>query len=99
MKKKSVFVTMLIILIVLVLSTGTIFAQEYAPAAAAVKANPTSARVLVNGKSVTFDAYSINNNNYFKLRDLGKYLEFNVDWDAATNCVIIDTVSDFVFPD
>jgi hypothetical protein len=33
-------------------------------------ASPTSSTVLVNGKNVAFDAYNINGNNYFKLRDL-----------------------------
>ena len=42
--------------------------------------------------------YNIGGSNYFKLRDLGKYMEFNVDWDGAKNTVIIDTVSEFIFP-
>ncbi len=43
--------------------------------------------------------YNINGNNYFKLRDLGFFMEFNVDWDAANSSVIINTVSDFIFPE
>ena len=42
--------------------------------------------------------YNINGNNYFKLRDLGMYLQFNVDWYGANNRVIISTISDFVYP-
>jgi len=35
-----------------------------------VTAQPTASTVLINGKSVAFDAYNINGNNYFKLRNL-----------------------------
>ena len=45
-----------------------------------------------------FTVYNINDNNYFKLRDLGVVLEFNVGWDEANDCVIIDTVNSFEFP-
>lgn len=51
-----------------------------------VTAVPTSSTVLVNGQPVAFDAYNINNSNYFKLRDLafilsGSKVQFNVTWD------------------
>jgi len=57
-----------------------------------VTATPTASKVLVNGSSVSFDAYTINGNNYFKLRDLAKVLsgtakQFEVTWDG-TNKVI-----------
>ena len=38
-----------------------------------------------------FTAYNINGNNYFKLRDIGDLFGFNVDWDAANNCILINT--------
>jgi len=60
-------------------------------AAEAVTAKPTSSTVLVNGKSVAFDAYNIGGNNYFKLRDIGKAFDFATDYDAATRTVVIDT--------
>ncbi len=34
-----------------------------------------------NPKLLQFIAYNINGNNYFKLRDLGSELNFNVDWN------------------
>ena len=37
-------------------------------------AKPTASTVLVNGENVAFDAYNINDNNYFKLRDLAYIL-------------------------
>ncbi|MCL2045438.1 MAG: copper amine oxidase N-terminal domain-containing protein [Oscillospiraceae bacterium] len=47
---------------------------------------PTAATVLINGEIVLFDAYLINNNNYFKLRDIafaltGTISQFEVEWD------------------
>jgi|GEM_PF-3591666 len=55
-------------------------------------ANPTASTVLVNGKNVAFDAYNINGNNYFKLRDLAYILsgtekQFDVGWDGANNAI------------
>ena len=57
-------------------------------------ARPTSSTVLVNGENVAFDAYNINDNNYFKLRDLafilsGTEKQFEVSWDGANNAIIL----------
>lgn len=53
---------------------------------------PTTSKILVNGKSVTFDAYNINGSNYFKLRDLayvlnGTQKQFEVSYDAEKKAV------------
>lgn len=66
-------------------------ASNQTPATTAT-ANPTSAKVLVNGEAIAFDAYEINNNNYFKLRDIAKVLsgsekQFEVTWDGAKNTI------------
>lgn len=50
-------------------------------------AMPTKASVFINGKQVHFEAYTIRNNNYFKLRDLAYALNestkpFEVVWDS-----------------
>lgn len=55
-------------------------------------AAPNSSKVLVNGNAVDFDAYTINQNNYFKLRDLAQILsgtskQFDVTWDGAKNAI------------
>lgn len=57
-----------------------------------VSALPTNSKVLVNGKEVSFDAYNINGNNYFKLRDLatvvsGTEKQFEVEWDNEKNAI------------
>lgn len=57
-----------------------------------LKAVPNSSSVTVNGQTVAFDAYTINDNNYFKLRDLAKVLtgtekQFEVTWDGTKNAI------------
>lgn len=37
-----------------------------------ITATPTSSKVLVNSKVIAIDAYNIDGNNYFKLRDVAK---------------------------
>lgn len=53
---------------------------------------PNSARVLVNGIPVEFEAYTVDGNNYFKLRDLAKALngsekQFDVTWNGETSAI------------
>lgn len=45
--------------------------------------------------AIGWAAYNINNNNYFKLRDIAELFEFEVDWDGTNNCVIIDTTKPY----
>jgi hypothetical protein len=52
---------------------------------------PTTSKITLNGKNVNFTAYNIDDNNYFKLRDIGQAFDFGVDWDGANNTIIIDT--------
>ena len=58
------------------------------PPAATATAVPTSSTVYVNGKAVKFESYTINGNNYFKLRDLAQVLrgtnkQFEVTWNSS----------------
>ena len=55
-------------------------------------AAPTVSKVLVNGAATSFDAYNINGNNYFKLRDIANTVntskkQFEVSFDAAKNAI------------
>ncbi|MBE7031118.1 MAG: hypothetical protein E7409_06810 [Ruminococcaceae bacterium] len=71
----------------------------YPPQAATVpqtdapqQANYTGAKILVNGKQVAPEVYNINDNNYFKLRDLAKLVsgsgkQFEVTYDNARNAI------------
>ena len=45
-------------------------------------ADPSNDTIYVNGEKITAEVYKINGSNYFKLRDLGKALNFYVGWSA-----------------
>jgi len=60
--------------------------------AAEMEVKPTSSKVVVNGEQVTFEAYLINDNNYFKLRDLalavnGTEKQFEVKWNNEKRAI------------
>lgn len=62
------------------------------PAANNITAAPTRSKVLVNGAAVEFDAYNINGNNYFKLRDVanvvtGSEKQFEVTWNGQKKAI------------
>jgi hypothetical protein len=66
------------------------------PTTPAYSASPTSSKVLVNGKTISFEAYNVNGSNYFKLRDLamavnGTVKQFEVGWDSANNFINLTT--------
>ncbi|MDR1247087.1 MAG: copper amine oxidase N-terminal domain-containing protein [Clostridiales Family XIII bacterium] len=51
--------------------------------------SPADVNVRLDGVSVTLRAYNIQGYNYFKLRDVGKLLDFGVNWNAAAKSVTI----------
>ena len=58
------------------------------------------AAVLVDGVEAGLEAITItdadgNGYTYFKLRDLGAALGFNVTWDADAGAIVIDTTQDY----
>ncbi len=55
-------------------------------------ATPSATKLMVNGRAVSTDAYTIDGSNYIKLRDLaamvnGTNKNFEVTWDGATNAI------------
>lgn len=65
-----------------------------APAAKAVeslKATLSTNRILVDGQETHMTAYTINGNNYVKLRDMGKAVGFEVYWDSVNGCVQVES--------
>lgn len=59
------------------------------------QAFPTNSTVYVNGKKIDFDAYLIDNKNYFKLRDIAKVLSdtnslLDVVWDKEKDAITLD---------
>ena len=64
------------------------------PAAQAIEgifAQRCTSPILLNGAPVEIEAYNINGHNYFKLRDIGKAVGFNVYWNAEDGSVQIET--------
>jgi hypothetical protein len=62
------------------------------PSVRTYSAAPTSSKVLVNRKAISFEAYNINGSNYFMLRDLamavnGTEKQFEVGWDGTKNAI------------
>ncbi len=51
----------------------------------------TQSDILVDGKPVSFEAYTIEGNNYFKLRDVCKYFDIGVIWDNSLKTIKLDT--------
>ncbi|WP_251447560.1 leucine-rich repeat protein [Vermiculatibacterium agrestimuris] len=50
-----------------------------------------SSIIYLNGQPIQLAAYTINNNNYFKLRDVGQTFGFDVSWDGSNNTIVVDT--------
>lgn len=61
-----------------------------------VTAKPTDQRITVDGKEVSMTAYKIKGNNYVKLRDIGKTINFGVSFNMATKAVSIDPNGTYV---
>ncbi|MGN0106903.1 MAG: stalk domain-containing protein [Hominilimicola sp.] len=63
-------------------------------AAFAIDATPTASTVLVDGTEVKVNAYNIDGNNYFKLRDVAYMLngtskQFEVGYDGELNSIVL----------
>lgn len=64
--------------------------------AVSVKAEPAQSRILYNGQAVSLNAYVINGNNYFKLRDFAAIMlnngkQFDVTWNAEKKAIELTT--------
>ncbi|MDR1210578.1 MAG: hypothetical protein LBK41_09780 [Clostridiales bacterium] len=80
--------------------TPTLTPVATVPTLEPLRCVPTSQRVLVNGAPIAFDAYNINDSNYFKLIDIayvlrGTSAEFDVYWDESKSTIIL--TSDFAY--
>ena len=83
----------------IILTSGeayTVIGGEMTPKSGVYKsAAPTSSKIYLDGEEVQFTAYNIEDNNYFKLRDIGKAFDFGVEWDGTNNTVTIDTSKEY----
>ncbi len=51
----------------------------------------STATLRLNGEEIAPMAYNINGNNFFKLRDLGEAIGFDVQWDETNKTIVIFT--------
>jgi len=52
--------------------------------------------IYLNENPVSIYPYLINGNNYFKLRDIAKLINFGVIWNPAAKTIEIDTSKNYV---
>lgn len=57
---------------------------------------PTQSEVYLDGQKINLTAYNIGGNNYFKLRDIGKALNFSVEWDAEWDAIRIEPFYEYI---
>lgn len=90
MKKKRVSIILSLIFII----TSVLGNISYADTS--IVAQKNESKLLVNDQTVSVDAYNINGNNYFKLRDVAIMLnnterQFDVSWDEKNQKLAITT--------
>ena len=73
------------------LALGFALGSPAAQAIEGILAQRCTSPILLNGAPVEIEAYNINGHNYFKLRDIGKAIGFNVYWNAEDGTVQIET--------
>lgn len=76
--------------------TGILVSAPAAQAAAQLLATPSSQTFYLDGQRIELTAYEIGGNNYIKLRDVGRAVDFGVDYDAAANAVHISPDKPYV---
>ena len=74
-------------------TTGQGYAKQSGDLAGAAtggnqSADPSNDAIYVDGQKIEAEVYKINGSNYFKLRDLGKALNFYVGWSAERGMYI-----------
>lgn len=57
----------------------------------AINVEANTAPIYVDGVEKEIVAYNINGSNYFKIRDLGDMVGFEVDWDGEAQAIILRT--------
>ena len=67
-------------------------------AGAALTAQQSTQKFIVDGRRAQIEAYSIGGSNYVKLRDVGRAMDFSVDYDPLTNTVRIDSNAPYEDP-
>lgn len=67
-------------------SVGGEMSKETDKSKMAVK---SAQKLIINNLEKELTAYNIGGNNFFKMRDLGNELDFDVDFDSSSNTVVV----------
>ncbi|MDR2939829.1 MAG: hypothetical protein LBV08_05840 [Clostridiales bacterium] len=91
-KPKQAHLTNLLALLIIFASISISTTKLQAAQPTQETAAPTASTILVNEADISFEAYNINNYNYFKLRDIafalnGSEKQFEVLWDGAADTI------------
>ena len=78
MKSKLYFLAGLLLGVMVITCTGAAAAVSET-----VTAKVTTSPIYLDGEQVTLEGYNIGGHNYFKLRDIGALLGFNVYWSEG----------------
>ena len=89
MKKRNMAIAMIGALLV----TGNVSAQ-----AAEIPAVLSNQNIYLGSQEIDITAYSINDNNYVMLREIGKAVNFSVFYDASTDSIRITNTMEYVEP-
>lgn len=60
-----------------------------------VKGVTNQSKIYLDGDEISLEAYNINGNNYFKLKDIANVMNFGLIWDGVKKQIIIDTSSSY----
>ena len=74
---------------------GLALSGPVAHAATSITATLSAQPIYVDGQLAPMTAYHIGGNNYVRLRDIGRAVDFGVTYDAATNTVHIDSTKPY----
>jgi len=93
-KAKKLFVIIPLVTVILLFACGENDNLAAAPDTEPPNAISISSKVTVNGDEIEFDAYNIEDDNYFKLRDLAYVLsrtekQFDVGWDNENDAITL----------
>lgn len=56
---------------------------------------PNTSKIYIDGQEIALSAYTINENNYIKLRDIGKAMDFFVDWAGEQNKIVLKSTEGY----
>lgn len=71
-------------------SANESFRTPYYSSGKVYEAKLSTAKIVIDGELQSIQAYNIEDNTYFQLRDLASALKFDVSFDSATNSIVVE---------